>query len=92
MATLTPSLNYITITTTDYAIRGYVYNRIISEPYPNAYVYCYSETTRELITSTIADTNGEYVIYVPAGDTYFLVSDAPNAQAGVIDSVTPKIP
>lgn len=91
MALSTPSLNSIEISTVDYVIKGYVYNKTLDTVFPYASVYCYSETTRELVQSAVADDAGYYALYVPAGDTYFVIADAAGQVAGILDNITPTL-
>lgn len=89
MATYSPTLNTVTFNTTGSMIRGYVYDQFLGSPYANATVCCYDEDTKELIATTTSDSEGLFIVYVPAGSTYFLVADAPNQRIGAIDSVIP---
>lgn len=88
MATLTPSLNSITFTTTESVINGYVYDELIGRAYSGATVCCYDDTTKELAGTTTSDENGFFEIFVDSG-TYFLVADAPGQTIGAVDNITP---
>lgn len=89
MATYSPTLNTVTFNAIGSMIRGYVYNQLLGNHYAGATVCCYDEDTKELVATTTSDSEGLFVLYVPAGSTYFLIADAPNQRIGAIDSVTP---